>query len=357
MHFTSTHTGSRDPSLDIAKTFLIWLVVFGHLIEPFIANDVSTRWAYIFIYSFHVPALVFVSGMFARAEVSWVAMGKILTQLVQPLIICQILFWAMEVFVFGNEFDWYKALTRPYWLLWYLASLVCWRLLMIPLSRVKIALASSVLIALIAGGAKYIGYDGSFSRTLVLLPFFVAGYQVSTMGKLPFVSLEKFKLYAWLLIVSFAVLAFILASNGFKPEWLYHVKSYSRLKLDDVSGAAMRIVMLIGAGTMIWSMLVLLPKRTGWFSYAGQHSLLPYLTHGFAVYLATGFGWFVYAEGMMSPIAILLASFIVSGAIIALCVTKPMILLQTALYTPSSLFGRRTMKTADLPIIAEVKQA
>jgi fucose 4-O-acetylase-like acetyltransferase len=357
MHFVPSHTGSRDPSLDIAKAVLIWLVIFGHLIEPYIANHVSMRWAYIFIYSFHVPALVFVSGMFARAEFSWAAMGKILTQLVQPLIICQILFWTMEAFVFGNDIDWYKALTRPYWLLWYLASLVCWRLLIIPLSRMKMALALSILIALIAGGTKYIGYDGSFSRTLVLLPFFVAGFQVSKMGNLPFVPLEKAKLYAWLLIGSFAVLAFILASNGFKPEWLYHVKSYSRLKLDDVSGAAMRLVMLIGAGAMIWSILVLLPKRAGWLSYVGQHSLLPYLTHGFAVYLATGFGWFVYAEGMMSPAAVMLGSFIVSAAIIALCVTKPMIVLQTALYSPSSLFGRGTTKAPKIKIVPEPKQA
>ena len=339
MTYAETHTsirdpGIRDPGLDTAKTVLIWLVVFGHLMEPYIKGDEVLRAAYIFIYAFHVPALVFVSGMCSRAELSWHAMGKLLAHIAQPLVICQVLFWSVEVLVLGNTLDWYAALTQPFWLLWYLASLVCWRLLMIPLSHFRFALSASILIALLAGWFDSIGYTGSFSRTLVLLPFFIAGYQTGSLGRLPLRHLPKAGMIAFVVLVMSAFMAVLLAHNGFKPHHLYFAKSYHAVKLDDGIGMVVRGILLGWAFSMAWAFLVLLPKNENRLSLAGRHSLLPYLSHGFVVHLATGLGVFDFLRSHLSPIEILVFSLFASVAMVWLFASKPMLWLQSKIYTP-----------------------
>ena len=54
--------GSRDPFFDNAKMLLVTLVVVGH--SWTLLPDVSTSSpVYVFLYSFHVPAFVLVSGL------------------------------------------------------------------------------------------------------------------------------------------------------------------------------------------------------------------------------------------------------------------------------------------------------
>ena len=52
---------------DYLKFFLIFFVVFGHMIEKYIENPVM-RAIYFFIYSFHMPVFIFISGMFAKYD-------------------------------------------------------------------------------------------------------------------------------------------------------------------------------------------------------------------------------------------------------------------------------------------------
>ena len=223
-------------------------------------------------------------------------MGKLLVQIVEPLVVCQALFWSVEVLVLGNTLDWYAALTQPFWLLWYLASLVCWRLLLIPLSRFRFALGASILIALVAGWFDSIGYTGSLSRTLVLLPFFVAGFRIGDLVRLPGNRMPKASQVAFLVIIVSACIAVALALNGFKPNHLYFAKSYHAVKLNDGTGVIIRAMLLGWAFSMVWAFLSLLPKNENWFSSAGRQSLLPYLSHGFVVDLAAGLGVFVFLK-------------------------------------------------------------
>lgn len=57
---------ARDYYFDNAKFILIFLVVFGHLMQPFVADYDSVHILYIFIYTFHMPAFILISGYFAK---------------------------------------------------------------------------------------------------------------------------------------------------------------------------------------------------------------------------------------------------------------------------------------------------
>jgi len=52
----------RDPRLDSIKASLMFLVVFGHLLEGIKSTAPLLSQIYDFLYLFHMPAFVFLSG-------------------------------------------------------------------------------------------------------------------------------------------------------------------------------------------------------------------------------------------------------------------------------------------------------
>lgn len=56
---------TRDTYWDSLKFVLIFLVVLGHMIEPYITSSKVILAVYNFIYLFHMPLFVFVSGRFS----------------------------------------------------------------------------------------------------------------------------------------------------------------------------------------------------------------------------------------------------------------------------------------------------
>jgi peptidoglycan/LPS O-acetylase OafA/YrhL len=59
----------RDPWFDNAKMLLVTLVVVGHS-WSLLAESFSTTWAYNFLYLWHVPAFVMVTGYLSRSFTS-----------------------------------------------------------------------------------------------------------------------------------------------------------------------------------------------------------------------------------------------------------------------------------------------
>ena len=62
---------ARDPFFDNAKFILIFFVVLGHLIEPYALDIPFYKTVFVFIYFFHMPAFVLVSGYFSKNFKNW----------------------------------------------------------------------------------------------------------------------------------------------------------------------------------------------------------------------------------------------------------------------------------------------
>ena len=95
------------------KLFLIWLVIFGHLIEPDIGTSPGLYELYRLIYLFHMPLFVFLSGLFLRDSQGCI---RQLRRMLPIYLICQIIAVAL------GQTRWHT----PWWILWYLLSLCCW---------------------------------------------------------------------------------------------------------------------------------------------------------------------------------------------------------------------------------------
>lgn len=85
----SSKAVSRIPAFDIVKCFAIFLVIYGHTIQHYSSMDRLENWAYLFVYSFHMPLFMAISGYFSlssfRIDFKTFAFKK-LKQLIVPVV-------------------------------------------------------------------------------------------------------------------------------------------------------------------------------------------------------------------------------------------------------------------------------
>ena len=176
-HAAGRHTGhvrptSRDPFFDNAKLLLVTLVVVGHSWN--LLPDASTSSpVYTFLYAWHVPAFVLVTGYLSRSFTLHPA---------QPaqagdhdrgaLPASSRRCWRCSASPSGHE-DLGMLYLSPHWPMWYLSALFLWRLATPLFKRVPHPLVLAVAVSLVGGLNTLDWLD--LPRTLGLLPFFVAG--------------------------------------------------------------------------------------------------------------------------------------------------------------------------------------
>lgn len=299
---------ARVHYLDSAKFVLVLLVVIGHVLEQMRWFSPLTEATYRFIYMFHIPALVLLSGMVASASFDARQGRRWLMVLALPYLVFQGIYLYADALWLGKEFSY--RITQPFWLLWYLFSLAIWRLMLPILLGCGRPLLVAIGIALVAGCIKDVSYPFSLSRTLVFLPFFVAGhlYGERWVRSGPII-------LAPVALIGLAVLAWYL--RGLLPQWFYASMPYAELKTSNWNGVLIRLGLLLAGMVGAWAVIRLMPVNAGWLSRLGADSLGIYLFHGLAIRFAMSRKWFALAEGM-NP-WLLVGGSIAVGVAIALC--------------------------------------
>lgn len=178
-------SSERITYIDSMKFVLIFFVILGHALECNRDNLLNLK-AYTFIYSFHMPAFVLLSGYFSRPK--WggqkLVLGLLATYMVFQVLYCgdplKTISNGGEAFTLnaflGNIIHFYK----PAGPLWYILSLVFWRLLIciIPY-RIKnnwwLCLSLVIVVGIVVGFIP-IGRELSFQRTFVFFFYFMLGY-------------------------------------------------------------------------------------------------------------------------------------------------------------------------------------
>lgn len=122
----------RETSFDAIKYVLIACVVLGHTIHLQLTGFNGKVFS--FIYSFHMPAFVIISGYFFKYKEHKVFWKSIL-ELILVLIIFQVLYFSKDWFD-PLDFSFRGALDRaigfiyPKRATWYILSLCFWRIIM-----------------------------------------------------------------------------------------------------------------------------------------------------------------------------------------------------------------------------------
>ena len=269
---------ARDPFLDNAKLLLVMLVVVGHawVLMP---DAPSSFPAYTFLYAWHVPAFVIVTGYLSRSfTYSRANLRRLVTTVVAPYLVFETLIALFRMSV-GHESMGSPLYVDPHWPMCYLAVLFLWRLATPWLNRVRHPLVVAVAVSLLGGLIESDVLD--VSRATGLLPFFVLGLTI-TREQLDVLARPRVRAAA---ATAFAA-AFVVAALVAEPlsiEWLYWRSSYEALGASLWQGMAARAAVLVVAAVLALAALALVPRSRRWFTPLGAASLVVYLCHGFFV--------------------------------------------------------------------------
>ncbi|MFJ2032342.1 acyltransferase family protein [Streptosporangium sp. NPDC087985] len=291
----------REPYLDNVKFILIVLVVTGHSLVPTLAAH-SAKAAYLFIYTFHMPAFVLISGYLGRNFWNSNAkINKLVDTMLVPYVVVEV-GYALLRYSLGQK--WSLTIIDPAWLNWYLVALVLWRISTPVWTRMRQPLLVAVIIYMVAGFSEISG-DFSMDRFFGLLPFYVLGLILKP---------EHFDLLKplWVKILAGITLAggaavaiFIAPHASLKP--IYFRSSFKAMGLDWLPGLGLRGAMLVAALALSVAVLALVPRRETWFSDLGTRTLYAYLLHGVVVLIAKDQKWlsFPWLYGPLGVMAIM----------------------------------------------------
>ncbi|MDD2458669.1 MAG: acyltransferase family protein [Eubacteriales bacterium] len=299
----------RDTYFDNLKFLLIVLVVTGHIIEKLV-DDRIIRAIYQWIYTFHMPAFAFVSGYFSKHLPNQTQHKKLVFKLIIPYILFEVLYSTLDYLVHSTDHLVFSFLS-PNWIMWYLFSLLIWRVLLKLFYRVHLLLPLSILSAVFAGYVPGIGPFASLSRTLVFLPFFLAGSKFKSSF------LEKFNtkrmrfIAATLLLGVFAGYYFIGSAMSF--EWLYGNLPYASFGFSEWYAGFFRFLLMALASIMIVCMLTIIPVGPiHQMAHVGQNTLYVYLSHGIVIRILAAMGIFKMVEGSWGQYFMILSGFLLT---------------------------------------------
>lgn len=266
----------REVYFDNAKLLFIFLVVFGHLIQPLKDNIEVINVLYQWIYLFHMPVFILVSGFFAKGASDRGYLMKLAKRILLPYFLFQ-LFYSFYFLTIGKS-SWDQAIYDPQWGLWFLLSLFSWHILLIGFKKLKPMLGIPVafLIGTAIGYLPFIGPDLSLSRTFVFFPFFLIGYWLHTDQLYKWQTLPKKVAAAGLLTVALVI---TYLAPDIPVQWLFGSQPYQQLAAP-IPGGLFRASLYLVALLMVFAVLTLIPRKEFSFSKLGQYTIYVYLLHG-----------------------------------------------------------------------------
>ena len=263
----------RNKLPDAARGTLILLVVWGHLIER---NGFDSS-LYFAIYIFHIPAFAMLSGMFSKPRIDASEALRITQRLLFPLIAFQILYYfALDSWAPDRLFGTFTTA----WIIWFLLSLMTWKLILPLALRLPFPFVLSMFAVLIAGFFVEIGLEFSLSRTVVFFPAFLFGHLYGTKILAAVVE-HRFALA--MVFVTLLCVA-LLASEHVSIHWLWGARSYSEIPLE-TPGVIYRAVAISTGILASVAFLAIVPSRSRSLAFLGQNTMPVYLLHGFPVIL------------------------------------------------------------------------
>lgn len=264
---------NRLYQLDNTKFFLIFLVIFGHLLEA-VPGQISYE-LYRTIYLFHMPAFIFLSGCCASFRPS-----KIRVNLILSYFVFQTLYLVFQGPILNHTASFSLSYTTPFWLLWYIFAIAVYEIFIpfidVETKRQKILIfAGSIIVSLLAGYDDTIGRYLSLSRILTFAPYFICGYYC----KADFFQ-RRFRKYIYVPSVAICLAGIVYTHfSAITPTVLYGTDSYTSAEYTPL----LKLFLLsVGFGG-IFLLRIIPEKKVPVISEIGANTKAIYLLHGFVI--------------------------------------------------------------------------
>ncbi|MDD2943445.1 MAG: CapA family protein, partial [bacterium] len=270
----------RDPYFDNLKGILIFFVVLAHYLILYVDGDVASdkiKILYYFVYSFHMPLFVFISGYFSKD------VHKARSEAFKKLFVPFCFFNAvMSVTISPDQF--LNNIFTPLYVHWYLLALFAWRMVLADIVKVRNIFAISLLAAIAVGFIPSADNFLSIGRIVSFLPFFLLGFytkgtDIERIRKMsiPYVVLS--------LATAVALIAYLAHYN------LVSTAVFTSAPYSSNNSVIIRIVFFLIALIVGMSLLRLGPGRPlALITHAGKQSVVVFLFHRYLTFL---FNYFV----------------------------------------------------------------
>ena len=272
---------ARDPWLDNVKMVLVTFVVIGHSLTM-VPDEGRNAQIYDFIYYWHIPAFVLVTGYLSR---SFTWSRRHLWALFCTIVVPYFLFEFALLFYRehrGGEVIGAPMWLNPHWPMWYLAGVFLWRMATPVLKRhwaaIPVTIAASLLFPTLGGTwTTYL----DLNRVVGFLPFFTMGLFLTPAH------MTRLKTRAAAVVGAAALVGIYLLAghtdDWIASKWLWYSFTYDRFDATVADGAwnRLRLIGIAVVGSL--AVLSLVPRRRTWFTDMGAASLVVYLFHGFFI--------------------------------------------------------------------------
>ena len=325
----------RNLKLDNAKGILITLVVIGHMLLPIQGTTRGVTNFFYMIYTFHMPAFVFISGLLAQRIYTRVPKryfnGRRWCSTLWLYLLFQFILFFSEIPAYGRTTrfpDFLHTSGAP----WYLLALLLWYLMIsffyayrdFPYSLIAWILLTIMSLAggyLASGALAGLGDFLALDRVIAFAPFFFAGYFVGPERLMRFLGAEQESVVApeaaskrassrrWspeeaskragrgivLLLTALGLLCFVLVGtqtfdrllpykNVVYGAWYYRFHSEQNpTAFPDVLASCLwliRLAWFLVSGLMSFALLALMPnRRLPLITTIGQRTLQIYILH------------------------------------------------------------------------------
>ncbi|NJQ03897.1 acyltransferase family protein [Streptomyces zingiberis] len=309
----------RDPFFDNAKYLAIVLVACGHAWQPLISDSRLAEAAYMFVYAFHMPAFIVVSGYFSRSfDMRADRLQRLITGVAVPYVIFEIAYTYFKRYADPDP-GYPISLLDPWYLTWFLIALFIWRLTTPLWKVVRWPVPLALAIAVLASVSPDIGDDLDLQRVLQFLPFFVVGL-VLKPEHFQLMRRREVRLLAIPVLAAGLVCAY-WAAPRMKVSWLYHRDSVQELGYAAWTGPVMTLALFGCSMALTIAFLAWVPRREMWFTALGAGTLYGYLLHGFLAKGSRFWDWYDQ-EWLYTPWGAAVLTLAAAVIVTVLC-TKP----------------------------------
>lgn len=257
---------------DNMKYLLIVLVVVGHMCDNFTKHSVSGRALFLFIYAFHMPAFIFISGMFHSDK-----------KILQKILFYTGVGFAMKIIFFFDFALVYNLRTWSLlsdsnvpWFMFVLAIYVAVGYLLRKQNKTYI-LIFSLFISLIVGFDKTIGDYLYLSRAIVFFPFYWLGTMIKPDSLLSFRNRHYKKLVpaAWIIMLIWAVTCVFFVGRIYFMRYMFTGRnSYADVFASSILSPSFRLLAYAISTLCLISLVFIIPaRRLPFITEAGSKTL------------------------------------------------------------------------------------
>lgn len=302
----------RDKQLDNIKGLLIILVVFGHALELLRVNSLLSNYIYNFIYSFHMPVFIFLSGYLAKN----VSKGRenAFKQYFIPFLLFNSIWNFIQVIttsMISIPVDSPVAFSflNPGWALWYILAMFIWKSLLPDLLKIKNIFRVVLVVGILSRLFSEFNVFLSLSRLLVFTPYFVGGFLFSKES-LERVRNSRLSISIILLLISLAFNYFFLFHTTYPTEFLWADRPFSFFSNSLLVSICLGIALYIVGFSFVIIFLRLMTKKETFLTKIGINSFPVYILH---TYLVGGISFFILnVNEYLQLVLLLLISIVLS---------------------------------------------